>query len=177
MDPAVALPEAADKNRAMRPPPPSFEEFYERERDGLFGALCLITGNRHEAEEITQDSFVSLWERWDRVSMMDNPTGYLYRTALNAFRKRGRRAALTSRLTFRGEPAQDLFEAADDRDVLRRGLASLTPRQRAAVVVTELLGYPSDEAGRLLGVRPVTVRVLTSQARAALTKTMELRNE
>ena len=177
MNPAVVLPEAADSGRTMQPPPTSFEEFYEHERDGLFGALCLITGNRHEAEEITQDSFVALWERWERVATMENPAGYLYRTAMNGFRKRQRRAALSPRLVLRGERPEDVFEAADDRDVLRRGLASLTARQRAALVVTELLGHTSEEAGELLGIRPVTVRVLASQARAALTKTMEKANE
>lgn len=161
----------------MRPQQRTFDEFYEQERDGLFGALCLITGNRHDAEEITQDSFVSLWEQWDRISTMENPTGYLYRTALNAFRKRQRRVTLALRRAFRGEPQQDLFEAVDNRDVLRRGLASLTPRQRAAFVVTELLGHTSEEAGRLLGIRAVTVRVLTSQARAALTKKLETSDE
>jgi RNA polymerase sigma-70 factor (ECF subfamily) len=177
MNPAMVLPEAADENRVMQPPVDSFEDFYERERDGLFGALCLITGNRHEAEEITQDSFLALWERWSRVSMMENPKGYLYRTALNAFRKRRRRGALALRHVIRGGESQDAFEAADDRDALRRALATLTPRQRAALVVMELLGHSSEEAGRLLGIRPVTVRVLASQARTALTKTMEQRDE
>jgi RNA polymerase sigma-70 factor (ECF subfamily) len=177
MDPAVVLPRAANEERTMLPPRISFEDFYERERDGLFGALCLITGNRQDAEDITQDSFVSLWERWGRVSPMDNPTGYLYRTALNAFRKRRRRAALTLRHGVVQRLRQDVFEAVDDRDVLRRTLATLTPRQRAALVVTELFGHTSEEAGRLLGIRPATVRVLTSQARAALTKTLEPSDE
>lgn len=160
----------------MRPQQQTFDEFYEQERDGLFGALCLMTGNRHEAEELTQESFVLLWERWGRIAVMDNPTGYLYRTALNAFRRRRRRAALALRHAIKGWLQQDAFEAADDRDVLRRALATLSPRQRAALVVTELLGYSSEEAAQLLGIRPVTVRVLASQARAALTKTMEQAN-
>src|SRR6266508_1739414 len=74
-----------------------FESFYEGERHRLFGALCLITGDRYEAEELAQDAFIAVWERWDRVRAMDSPTGYLYRTAMNAFRKRRRRAALALR--------------------------------------------------------------------------------
>src|SRR6266487_2634197 len=75
----------------------SFEGFFERERDGLFGALVMITGNRAEAEEIAQDAFLAIWERWDRVHRLDDPTGYLYRTAMNVFRKRRRRAAVAVR--------------------------------------------------------------------------------
>ena len=57
-----------------------------------------MTGNRAEAEELMQDAFLSVWERWDRVSGMDDPIGYLYRTAMNLFRKRYRRAMLAVRL-------------------------------------------------------------------------------
>ncbi len=62
----------------------------------------------------------------------------------------------------------DPFEKVIDHDEAVRSLAALTPRQRAAVVVTELLGYSSEEAGTILGIRPGTVRTLTAQARAAL---------
>ena len=166
-----------DRGAEAAPGARTFEAFYEFERDRLYGALCLLTGNRHEAEEITQDSFVALWERWERVRDLESPTGYLYRTAMNAFRKRRRRAAFAIRHAFaRGDP-RDAFEAVDDRDQVRRALASLTPRQRAALVLTELLGHTSEEAGRLLRIKPVTVRVLASQARAALAKGMEKNDE
>jgi DNA-directed RNA polymerase specialized sigma24 family protein len=37
----------------------SFEEFYEATCRPLFTTLCLVTGNRHEAEEVSQDAFVA----------------------------------------------------------------------------------------------------------------------
>jgi hypothetical protein len=55
-----------------------FEAFFEREKERLFQALCLVTRNRFEAEELAQDAFLSVYERWDRVAKMDEPTGYLY---------------------------------------------------------------------------------------------------
>jgi RNA polymerase sigma-70 factor (ECF subfamily) len=58
-----------------------------------------------------------------------------------------------------------VFEARFDLD---RGLAELTPRQRAAVVLTELLELPSAEAGAALGIQASTVRKLAQQGRAAL---------
>jgi DNA-directed RNA polymerase specialized sigma24 family protein len=64
----------------------SFRDFYEGNYPSLFGAMCLVTGNRADAEELVQDAFLKLWERWDRVAVMDSPVGYLYRTAMNAFR-------------------------------------------------------------------------------------------
>jgi RNA polymerase sigma-70 factor (ECF subfamily) len=51
-------------------------------------------------------------------------------------------------------------------------LATLTERQRAAVVLTDLLGYPSAEAGAILGMRPGTVRTHVARAHAALKESM-----
>src|SRR6266508_4363457 len=108
----------------------SFEEFFHAERDGLFGALVLMTGSRLEAEELAQDAFLAVWERWDRVAGMDNPAGYLYRSAMNGFRKRRRRAALAVRRVVGMAPEEDAFAAADARQVVAVALAGLSRRQR-----------------------------------------------
>jgi len=153
--------------------PQSFEDFFEAESPALFRRLCLITGNRHEAEEVMQDAFLSLFERWDRVRAMEDPTAYLYRTAFNGFRRRSLRAALALRRTLGLTPGRDEFEAADDRQVVSQALAKLSRRQRTALVLTELIGYGSEEAGRLMGVRPGTVRALATQGRAAMRGMLE----
>jgi RNA polymerase sigma-70 factor (ECF subfamily) len=125
------------------------------------------TRDRQEAEEIVQDAFLSLYERWDRAAGWDDPTSYLYRTAFNTWKKRTRRATRAVRDVFSSDPG-DEFEAADARTVVSAALAHLAPRQRAAIVLTELLGFSSEEAARALGVRAVTARVLASQGRAAM---------
>ena len=53
-----------------------------------------------------------------------------------------------------------------------RALAILSARQRAAVIVTDLLGFPSEEAARTLGIRASTLRMHVSRAHAALKDTM-----
>lgn len=149
----------------------SFELFYRSERDGLFASLCLITRDPHEAEELMHDAFLKLWERWGRVRDMDRPAGYLYRTAINTFRTRYRRTMIAQRvLAWTSE--RDPLEDVEGRDRVDRALAALTVRQRAAVILTELLDYTSEEAGRLLGVCPGTVRGLAHHGRVALRKTM-----
>ena len=160
----VTRPEADDHTA-------SFELFYESERDGLFANLYLMTRDPHEAEELMHDAFLKVWERWGRVRHMDRPAGYLYRIALNAFRTRYRRAAIARRVrvwTSQRDPLEDV----EGRDRVDRALAALSVRQRAAVILTELLDYTSVEAGRVLGVRPGTVRVLAHHGRDALRKTM-----
>ena len=152
----------------------TFEAFYEAEARTLFRRLWLVTGNRAEAEELMQDAFLSVWQRWDRVVGMDDPLGYLYRTAMNLFRKRYRRAMLTVRRTVGLAPSIDDFSDADDRQVVRHVLATLPPRQRAALVLTEMLGFTSKEAGDALGVTGATIRSLTRHGRDAFRKVMEV---
>lgn len=146
----------------------SFEEFFAVESDRMLRILAVITGSRLEAEDIVQEAFTRVFQRWDRVREMENPAGYLERTAMNLFRSQYRRAAMSVRRTIGAAPEQDVFEAVEDRTVVSRALAALTPRQRAALVLTEGLGYSGEEAGRLLGIKPSTVWALTHQARAAL---------
>jgi len=166
--------------RSQRPAAPaanrdvaySFESFFEIEHERLFGALLVVTGNRSDAEELMQEAFTRLWARWDLVQSLANPTGYLYRTGMNLLRMRRRRARALVRRTLPGRAGRDAFEEVEVRADVRRALAGLAERQRAALVLTELLRFPADEAARILGVRPSTVRSLATQARAALRKAL-----
>jgi len=155
------------------PRPLAFEAFFEDEKDRLLRALYLITGSVGEAEDLAQEAFTRLYERWDSVSVMDDPAGYLHRTAMNLFRSQARRAKVALRRAVGLGPEHEVFQRVEDRDVAARALASLTPRQRAALVLTEGLGYSGEEAGRLLGIKASTVWALTHQARASLRGTME----
>lgn len=148
---------------------PSFEEFYELTFRRLFTALCLVTGNRHEAEEIAQEAFVRVFERWDRVGTLDDPTGYLFRVSMNVFRSRYRRAALALRRELLFAPAaNDDLAAIETHDAVVRLLQGLDPKQRAAVLLTSILDYSAEEAGRMLGLRASSVRSLTTRARARM---------
>jgi RNA polymerase sigma-70 factor (ECF subfamily) len=171
IDPARIV--LARKEAAAGAAATSFEDFFEREKAQLYAVLCIVTRNRHEAEEITQDAFVRILERWDRVRSMEDPRAYLYRTAMNAFRTGYRRAVLATRRTLSVEPSDDHAIAdIDAHDTAMRALAALSPRQRAAVVLTDLLDFSSDDAARMLGIRASTVRMHVSRAHAILKESM-----
>jgi RNA polymerase sigma factor (sigma-70 family) len=154
-----------------------FEALFEREKGRLFQALCLVTRNRFEAEELAQDAFLSVYERWDRVAEMDDPTGYLYRTAMNAFRSWHRRSALAAKRAIGLSRTDDATSAIEEQDMVVRALASLTARQRAAVVLIDFMGYSSEEAGRMLGIRASTVRTHAERAHRDLKQRMDRSHE
>jgi RNA polymerase sigma-70 factor (ECF subfamily) len=148
--------------------PASFEELFLDVHDRLYRALYFITGSAADAEELMQDAFLKLWERWDRVDTIDDPVAYLFRVALNGFRMRARRARVATRKILPATNTRDPFDDVHVREDVRRMLRGISPRQRTAIVLTEILGYSSEQAARIMRIQPTTVRVLASQGRAAL---------
>jgi RNA polymerase sigma factor (sigma-70 family) len=148
--------------------PVSFEVLFLDVHDRLYRALYFITGSSADAEELMQDAFLKLWERWDRIDRIDDPVAYLFRSALNGFRMRMRRSRTAARRLLPVANARDPFDDVNVREDVRRMLRGLPPRQRAAIVLTEIFGYSSEQAARIMRIRPTTVRALASQGRAAL---------
>src|SRR5437588_2707465 len=150
--PTTSEPALLDPPEAAAFGPLEFEEFFEREHAGLYGGLVLMTRDRHEAEELMQDAFLKVWERWGRIAAMEDPVGYLYRTAMNLFRSRKRRAALALHRVAHPREHRDHLREVEEREATVRALAPLTRRQRAAVVLGDAVGLTSEEAGGAPGV-------------------------
>jgi len=103
---------------------------------------------------------------------MDNPAGYLYRTAVNTRRSVARRLRFAAQRALSLRPP-DVIAQSDDRDQIRRALATLPATQREAIVLVEWLGLTDAEAGRVLGVSAGAVRVRISRAKTSLRPLME----
>jgi RNA polymerase sigma factor (sigma-70 family) len=108
---------------------------------------------------------------------MDDPTGYLYRTAMNAFRSWHRRSTLAAKRAFGLTRTDESITQIEEQDVVVRALASLTSRQRAAVELIDFMGYSSEEAGRMLGIRASTVRTHVERAHRDLKARVDLSHE
>jgi RNA polymerase sigma-70 factor (ECF subfamily) len=164
MESVVTVDEAwADVGEA----PQDFEDYFVATYEPVLRALFLVTGSIHEAEDVTQEAFVKIYERWDDVRQRPNPAGYAYRTALNVYRSRLRRLRVAARRLVQ-PVVPDPLEATEDRDELRRALEKIPRGQRGALVLVEWLGMRDEEAAEVLAVAPVTVRVRISRARRAL---------
>ena len=152
----------------------SFEEFVQNEAVGLHGALRLLTHDRAEAEDLMQDALLRVWERWDRVRDLGRsrrlPLPHRVEPVPEASPADGGRGPIRHAVGLR--PRRDELDEVESRDSVLRALAGITPRQRMGLVLTDLLDYSSEDAGRLMGVKPATVRVLASQGRAALRQSM-----
>ncbi len=149
-------------------PPADFSVFYAEEHAKLFKALFFVTGNRADAAELMQDAFLKLWERWDTIDRIGDPTAYLFRVALNGSRMRVRGARRAAARLVRPDAATDPFDEVNLREDVHQMLCRLAPRQRAALVLLDLYGFGSEEAAGIMHIRPSTVRALATQGRAVL---------
>jgi RNA polymerase sigma-70 factor (ECF subfamily) len=150
------------------PTPKDFRTFFEDEHRRLFKTLFFVTGDRTEAADLMQDAFLKLWERWDRIDTIDDPTAYLFKVAMNANRTRVRAARRAAKRQLPFGVVRDLYEDVDVHEDVLQMLRGIAPRQRAALVLLDLYGYGSEEAAKIMGIRPSTVRALATQGRDVL---------
>ena len=113
----------------------SFTAFVDAELPRLLGYAHVLTGNEHDAWDLTQEALARVGLRWSRMDAAGNPGAYartiLVRLNIDRLR-RLRREHPRERLP---EVAiQDRY-AADVAPWLVAGLAGLTPRKRTAVVL------------------------------------------
>lgn len=177
MDPSLHLVSDRASADEARERTGDFDELVHAEHVRLFRALALITRDPAEAEDVMQEAFLRVWERWGRAPSLADPPGYLYRTALNIYRSRRRRGSTAVRRAIGLHPGRDELAAVEARNDVVRALRALTPRQRLSLVLIELLDYSSKEAAQLMGIKAATVRVLASQGRAALKRELGEQDE
>lgn len=148
--------------------PPDFRTLYEDEHRRLFQTLYFVTGDRNDAADLMHEAFLKLWERWESIDGIDDVHAYLFKVALNGSRMRARAARRVARRRIPLGVVHDPFDEVELREDVRRMLLALTPRQRTALLLLDLYDYGSEEAARIMGIRPSTVRALASQGRAVL---------
>ena len=135
--------------------PVAFEALYRRELEGIVRIAFLITRSRPVAEEIAQEAFVTVLERWISLA---NPGAYLRTTVV--------RAAVRSRARTGRE--HELLRAERRRDVPEPGvdemwemLGELPSMQRAAIVLRFYCDLPHDQIAGVLHCTPASARMLT----------------
>lgn len=142
----------------------SFGRFYEDAWAQTVRLAALLTQDSSVAEEIAQDAFVAVMDRWSRL---DEPAGYLYRCVTNAAMMYHRSAGTVRRKL----PVVGISDiAAPQFDHLADVVASLPFRQRAAIVLRYYAQLSEREIADALDCRPGTVKSLASRALSRLHK-------
>ncbi|HXJ65398.1 MAG TPA: SigE family RNA polymerase sigma factor [Actinomycetota bacterium] len=154
----------------------AFEALWREEYARVFRTAFLVTGDRQEAADVTQEAFARAYERWRVVARAERPGAWVQRVAVNLALTWRRRQRLRSREA--AVAPQAVVEPPDLPDPdLFAALKALPPQQRAAVVLRHWTDLSIEETARTLGKRPGTVKALTSQGLANLRKTLATTEE
>ena len=144
--------------------PVDWTQLVTENENRLYRAALAILGDRQEAEDAVQDSFVKFLEK--APAELENPGAWLMRVLVNGCKSR-------LRLAWRQvAPLPDTLPAPESpgqREELEE-LWQLPPEERAAVHLFYYEGYTTEEIARMVGVAPGTVRSRLSRARGRLRK-------
>jgi RNA polymerase sigma-70 factor, ECF subfamily len=165
-DPDLADVRAAQRDRA------AFGALYRRYLDRVYGYCFYLLGDHHDAEDVTERTFVAALAAIDRYRD-EGATfrAWLFRIAHNQFANalRSRQRHRTTPLDVVPEPvihadAAGLLSLAEEARGLRRALEQLPDDRRQVVVLRFVDGLSAREIGAVLGRSEGAVRVLQHRA-------------
>jgi RNA polymerase sigma-70 factor, ECF subfamily len=164
--------------------PPSWEDIVHEHSTRVFRLAYRLTGNRHDAEDLTQDVFVRVFRSLSSYTP-GTFEGWLHRITTNLFLDKARRKQrirfdsladdAADRLQGRElSPAQVYEDSHLDADI-QAALDALPPEYRAAVVLCDIEGLSYEEIAATLNVKLGTVRSRIHRGRAQLREALEHR--
>jgi RNA polymerase sigma-70 factor (ECF subfamily) len=165
-----------------------FQRLFEAHRDGVFRLLYRLAGNRHDAEDLTQDTFVRLWRKRAQFRGDGSVEGYLrriaYRTFLNARPRlaKGRGVAEdVEPVDTNSDPSENASRADLKRYLLanvRRAVDDLPPSWRDPFVLFRYEGLKLREIAETLGITPKAAEIRVARAlERVVARLRELRAE
>ncbi|GAA2029590.1 RNA polymerase sigma factor SigE [Nocardiopsis rhodophaea] len=164
--------------------PPSWDEVVRNHSARVYRLAFRLTGNQHDAEDITQEVFIRVFRSLANYTP-GTFEGWLHRITTNLFLDMARRRA---RIRFEGlaenaherlqgrepSPAQSYDDKHFDADI-QSALDALPAEFRAPVVLCDIEGLSYEEIAATLGVKLGTVRSRIHRGRAQLRKALEHR--
>src|SRR5215218_7417125 len=162
----------------------AWEELYESYGPRLRPFAYRLTGNRHDADDLVQETFARALPRLDRLDPETTVIGpYLFTTLRNLFLKsveRGRRVEPTADVPepttpapIEDDPERSTLLHRQQEDV-RLANAKLAPRQRLVLALRELEDRSYAEIGVVVGLNENAVAQLISRARESLRTELRL---
>src|SRR3954451_2118257 len=138
----------------------------------LFRTAYALTGDRHLAEELLQETLVKLFVAWSRASRADAPDAYARRVMVNLstsrWRARRRRPEVLAADAGHGSFVRGFEGELAESDALWQAIRRLPPRQRAVVVLRYYEDLSEQQIAAVMGVAPGTVKSLSSAAMSKL---------
>ncbi|WP_196255784.1 RNA polymerase sigma factor [Micromonospora sp. WMMD558] len=145
-----------------------FTEFYLATYRRLVGQLFVLTGNRHDAEELAQEAFSRALPRWAKISGYEAPEAWVRRVAFNLAFSRRRKALRGAAALLR--LGSDRVHDGDSTDgvAVAEALRAVPVRHRQALVLHYVVDLSVRDVAVELGVPENTVKTWLRRGRQQL---------
>ena len=156
---------------------PALADLYHAHRLSLIRLAVLLVDDQGTAEDVVQDAFAGLYQRWDKLKDTDRALGYLRTAVVNNARSVLRRRQTARKYVIPHQPDAGSAEseallAAEHRAVLD-ALGRLAPRQREVLVLRYWSQMSEAEIASTLGISRGAVKSTASRAMDALERLLE----
>ena len=164
---------------------PSWGELVAEHADSVYRLAFRLSGNQHDAEDLTQDAFMRVFRSIDKYQP-GTFEGWLHRITTNLFldmvRHRSRISMEALPEDYERVPGTDMtpeqaYSVANLDPALQEALDELAPDFRVAVVLCDVVGMTYDEIADTLGVKMGTVRSRIHRGRSQLRASLEAKAE
>ena len=158
----------------------AFEQIVIHYQRKVLATAWRMLGNQDDARDAAQEVFLRAFKYLGSYRADQDFGGWLHRITVNVCRDAGRKRSRIVFTSFEDERDEGLEHAASDenleasairaeqRALVAEALNTLTKKERAALVLRDLEGLPTEEVARLLGTSEATVRSQVSAARARI---------
>ena len=150
-----------------------FSDFYREHLRDIYNYTYYRTGNHHDAEDLTTQTFIQAYRHFERAQREANGRPLrpwliriAHNLAANYYRDRSRKPTATLEGTDVGEPhdTEDLVVGREDAVAVLEGVRSLPDDRREALIMRFALGMDNKEIARALGRSDGATKVLIHRA-------------
>ncbi|MET7427743.1 MULTISPECIES: SigE family RNA polymerase sigma factor [Streptomyces] len=144
--------------------PADYLEFAAVRSGPLFRTACLLTGDWHLAEDLVQETLAKMYRSWRRISRAESPVAYADTVLVRSFLSQRRRRSSTERPSDRLPDAAAPARDAELRMALLDGLARMSAKDRAVLVLRYWEDRSVEETAQVLQLSPGAVRARSMRA-------------
>ena len=152
-----------------------FEDYVAARGRALERYAFVLSGDAETAQDLVQTALLKAYRRWRRVTAAEHPDAYVRRIVTTSYldwrRRRGRGDEPVGEVPDVAS-GSDLADAVVRRDELRRALGTLTPQQRAVLVLRHYEGYDDAAIAAVLNCGEGTVRTHASRGAERLRRAL-----
>lgn len=135
-------------------------QLYERTRTAVYGLALSYVKNAHDAQDVTQDTFVRVWDSAHQYRPQGSPMGWLLTVCRNLALMKLRQGARHVDLEeeeWDAIPAQQEGLTVEERELLQTALGQLEEQERRIVILHAVTGLKHREISALLELPLATV--------------------